>query len=210
MPTLFPGTVFVNPNVQFFDNDGRVLAGGFLQAYLAGTTTPQDTYNDSELDPMTHANTNPIELDSSGRASVPIFLAPVGYKFVLSDANSVEIWTRDDVEGWNVFPNLWGNILTEGGSNVTTGYTVLDTDRLVTVDSSGGATTINLLAAGDATQPLTVKNLGTNTVTVTPDGTDRIDGLTSYVIAAAASPLFPTIMLASDGVSSWWILASHS
>jgi hypothetical protein len=114
------------------------------------------------------------------------------------------------VEGWNVFQNTWGNILTEGGSNVTTGYTVLDTDRLVTVDSSGGATTINLLAAGDATQPLTVKNLGTNTVTVTPDGTDRIDGLTSYVIAAAASPLFPTIMLASDGVSSWWILASHS
>jgi len=206
---LYPGTVFVNPNVQFFDNDGAPLAGGFLQAYLAGTTTPQDTYNDSDLDPMTHANTNPIELDSSGRATVPIFLAPVGYKFVLSDADSNVLWTRDDVEGWNVFPNLWGTLLTEGSSNVTTGYTVLDTDRLVTVDSSGGATTINLLAAGDATQPLTIKNLGTNTVTVTPDGTDTIDGLTSFVIVAASSPTFPSIMLASDGVSAWWILASH-
>ncbi len=206
---LFPGTVFVNPNVQFFDSVGKPLAGGFLQAYLAGTTTPQDTYNDSDLDPMTHANVNPIELDASGRAPVPIFLAPVGYKFVLSDADSVVQWTRDDVEGWNVFPTLWGTLLTEGMSNATTGYTVLDTDRLVTVDSSGGATTINLLAAGDATQPLTIKNLGTNTVTVTPDGTDTIDGLTSFIIAAASSPTFPSIMMASDGVSSWWILASH-
>jgi hypothetical protein len=210
MPTLFPGTVFVNPNVQFFDNDGNPLAGGFLQSYLAGTTTPAETYSDSDLDPILHANVNPIELDSSGRSPVPIFLAPIGYKFILSDADSVQIWSRDDVEGWNVFPNLFGTLLTEGGSNVTTGYTVLDTDRLVTVDSSGGATVVNLLAAGDATQLLTIKNLGTNTVTVTPDGTDTIDGLTSYVIAAAASPLFPTIMLASDGVSSWWILASHS
>ena len=206
---LYPGTVFVNPNVQFFDNDGAPLAGGFLQSYLAGTTTPQDTYNDSDLDPMTHANTNPIELDSSGRATVPIFLAPVGYKFVLSDADSNVLWTRDEVEGWNVFQNTWGTLLTEGASDVTTGYTVLDTDRLVTVDSSGGATVINLLAAGDATQPLTIKNLGTNTVTVTPDGTDTIDGLTSFVIAAASSPTFPSIMIASDAVSSWWILASH-
>jgi len=206
---LYPGTVFVNPNVQFFDNDGAPLAGGFLQSYLAGTTTPQDTYNDSDLDPMTHANTNPIELDSSGRATVPIFLAPVGYKFVLSDADSNVLWTRDEVEGWNVFQNTWGTLLTEVASDVTTGYTVLDTDRLVTVDSSGGATTINLLAAGDATQPLTIKNLGTNTVTVTPDGTDTIDGLTSYVIAAASSPTFPSIMIASDAVSSWWILSSH-
>jgi hypothetical protein len=125
------------------------------------------------------------------------------------DADAVTLWVRDEIEGWNVFPQTWGNLLTAGASNVTTGYTVLDTDRLVTVDSSGGATVINLLAAGDATQPLTIKNLGTNTVTVTPDGTDTIDGLTSFVIAAASSPTFPSIMLASDGVSAWWILASH-
>jgi hypothetical protein len=205
---LYPGVPLPDPNIQFFDGDGNPLAGGFLQFYIAGSTTPQDTFSDSDLDPM-HANTNPIELDSDGRSPTPIFLLPIGYKVVLMDADSVTIWTRDEIEGWNVFQNTWGNILTEGGSNVTTGYTVLDTDRLVTVDSSGGATTINLLAAGDATQPLTIKNLGTNTVTVTPDGTDTIDGLTSYVIAAASSPVFPTIMLASNGVSAWWILSSH-
>ncbi len=206
--SLYPGVPLPDPNIQFFDDEGHPLAGGFLQFYTAGTTTPQDTFSDSDLDPM-HANTNPIELDASGRSTTPIFLLPIGYKVVLMDADSVTLWTRDEIEGWNVFQNTWGNILTEGSSNVTTGYTVLDTDRLVTVDSSGGATTINLLAAGDATQPLTIKNLGTNTVTVTPDGTDTIDGLTSFVIAAASSPTFPSIMLASDGVSAWWILASH-
>ncbi len=207
---LFPGVPLPDPNIQFFDADGNPLAGGFLQFYLAGTTTPVDTYSDSDLDPMTHANPNPIELDSDGRSPTPIFIGPVGIKVVLMDADSVTVWVRDEIQGWNVFPQTFGTLLTEGGSNVTTGYTVLDTDRLVTVDSSGGATVVNLLAAGDATQLLTIKNLGTNTVTVTPDGTDTIDGLTSYVIAAAASPLFPTIMLASDGVSSWWILASHN
>ncbi len=205
---LYPGVPLPDPNIQWFNDVGQPLAGGFLQFYIAGTTTPQDTFSDSDLDPM-HANTNPIELDAAGRSTTPIYLLPIGYKVVLMDADSVTIWTRDEIEGWNVFPQTWGTLLTEGSSNVTTGYTVLDTDRLVTVDSSGGATTINLLAAGDATQPLTIKNLGTNTVTVTPDGTDRIDGLTSFVIAAASSPTFPSIMMASDGVSSWWILASH-
>ncbi len=205
---LYPGVPLPDPNIQFFDEFGKPLAGGFLQFYLAGSTTPVDTYNDSDLDPA-HANPNPIELDASGRSPTPIFLAPVGVKVVLRNSDSVDQWVRDEIEGWNVFQNTWGNILTEGSSNVTTGYTVLDTDRLVTVDSSGGATVINLLAAGDATQPLTIKNLGTNTVTVTPDGTDTIDGLTSFVIAAASSPTFPSIMLAPDGVSAWWILSSH-
>ena len=207
--SLYPGVPLPDPNIQFFDNDGAPLAGGFLQFYTAGTTTPEDTFFDTDLDPL-HANPNPIELDSSGRSSVPIFLAPVGYKVVLMDADEVEIWTRDNIEGWNVFPQTWGNILTEGTFDVTTGYTVLDTDRLVTVDSSAGSVTLNLLAAGDATQPLTIKNMGANTVVVTPDGTDTIDGLTTYTIAAASSPVFPTIQIASDGVSSWWILASHS
>ena len=205
---LYPGVPLPDPNIQFFSDEGQPLAGGFLQFYTAGTTSPQDTFSDSDLDPL-HANTNPIELDASGRSPTPIYLSPVGYKVVLMDADAVTLWVRDEIEGWNVFPQTWGNLLTAGASNVTTGYTVLDTDRLVTVDSSGGATVINLLAAGDATQPLTIKNLGTNTVTVTPDGTDTIDGLTSFVIAAASSPTFPSIMLASDGVSAWWILASH-
>lgn len=86
---------FNSPQVQFFDNDGNPLAGGFLYAYEAGTSTPQDTFNDSSLDPGS-ANPNPVELDSAGRAV--IYLSPTpAYKFILADADDVAIWTQDNV-----------------------------------------------------------------------------------------------------------------
>src|SRR5678815_5281586 len=134
---LYPGVPLPDPNIQFFDADGNPLAGGFLQFYTAGSTTPEDTFSDSDLDPA-HANVNPIELDADGRSPTPIYLSPIGYKVVLKDADLVTIWTRDEIEGWNVFPQSWGTLLTEGMSNATTGYTVLAPARLGPVDSRGG------------------------------------------------------------------------
>jgi hypothetical protein len=48
---------------QFFDSNGALLALGDIYYYVAGTTTPQDTYSDSA---GTVANANPIVLDGSG------------------------------------------------------------------------------------------------------------------------------------------------
>lgn len=80
---------------QFFDANGSLLVGGRLYTYAAGTTTPLATYTDSTGNT---AHTNPIELDSTGR--VPggaIWLAMVGYKFVLTDANDSLIATWDGI-----------------------------------------------------------------------------------------------------------------
>lgn len=86
---------FGSAQVQFLADDGKPLAGGFLYSYTAGTSTPQDTFSDSDLDPL-HANTNPVELDSAGRAV--IYLSPTpAYKFILTDADLVTVWTQDDV-----------------------------------------------------------------------------------------------------------------
>ena len=84
---------FYSPNQQFCDGTGAPYAGGSLAFYASGTSTPLATYSDSAL---TIANTNPVVLDSAGRAG-NIFLQNLAYKVVLSDVNSNVIWTDDPV-----------------------------------------------------------------------------------------------------------------
>lgn len=77
---------------QFFDNNGNPLAGGFIWTYLAGTSTPTNTWRDSGKAAL---NTNPIVLDASGRCV--IYLDALSYKFVLQDSTSAPIATQDGI-----------------------------------------------------------------------------------------------------------------
>ena len=85
-----------NPKMQFFTAAGIPLVGGKLYSYAAGTTTPLATYTDITGNT---ANTNPVILDSRGEASV--WFASAEYYLVLKDANDVQIWTADNVNGVN-------------------------------------------------------------------------------------------------------------
>lgn len=81
----------VEPKIQFFDNNGVVLAGGKLQSYQPGTSTPKSTYtNQAGVTP----NANPVILDSAGRAN--IWLSG-NYRLVLSDSADNVIWVVDNV-----------------------------------------------------------------------------------------------------------------
>jgi hypothetical protein len=76
-----------------WDNDGNPAIGGLLYTYIAGTTTNLATYTDVAL---SVPNTNPVVLDSAGRAS--IYLTPLtAYKFVLKTALGVTLWTQDNI-----------------------------------------------------------------------------------------------------------------
>lgn len=77
---------------QFDDNDGNLLAGGFVYIYSAGTSTPTATYADST---GLIAAENPIELDASGRCQT--WFLPGSYKAVLKDANGVTLETVDGI-----------------------------------------------------------------------------------------------------------------
>lgn len=97
-------------DIQFLDNTGLPYAGGFLNFYASGTSTPLATYSDVAL---TIPNANPIVLDSAGRAGA-VFLQNASYKVVLSDVNSAQIWTQDPVfaSNWNTlaqFTTYTGN-----------------------------------------------------------------------------------------------------
>ena len=195
---------------QFTDAAGNPVASGKLYSFVAGTDTPQPTYSDVDLET---ANANPTLLNAAGESPTNLYLLPTGYKFRLDDANDVPLWTVDDVEDVGAVAAAGAGVAgTQGGKAVTSGYTVLATDRLITVASTGGASpcVINLLPAADATQTLVIKNTGTVALSVVPNGSDAIDSVNAaYAVPVAAAPLQPAITLAPDGVSAWYITASH-
>ena len=82
------------PVFRAFDANGVPLAGGKLFTYAAGTSTPLATYADAA---GAAPNANPVVLDSTGTAK--IFLGPAAYKFMLQNANGVQQWTVDNING---------------------------------------------------------------------------------------------------------------
>lgn len=82
------------PKLQFFDANGNPLAGGKLYSYAAGTTTPLATYTDAGGGT---ANSNPVVMDARGEANV--WFGSSQYKLKLTDADNVEIWTVDNLNG---------------------------------------------------------------------------------------------------------------
>ena len=99
--TIPAAVPFPQPEIQYLDSAGIPLAGSKLCSYIAGTTTPLATYTDSTAGTP---NTNPIILDSYGRASV--WVGSGLYKFVLrtggtgSCSDGVVQWTQDNVGSW--------------------------------------------------------------------------------------------------------------
>ena len=92
-------SAFAGAGAQFFTDDNSVLSGGKIYTYAAGTTTPQTTYT-SVLGAS--ANANPIILNSAGRLPEDMWLSEgVLYRFVLTDANDVQLGEYDDIGGVN-------------------------------------------------------------------------------------------------------------
>jgi hypothetical protein len=190
---------------QALDDEGVPIDGALLYSFAAGTDTEQALYSDVDL---TIPLDNPVEADSGGFFPVMYMLA-TGYKLTLNDADDVLVRTADNIGDIGyIFAQNFGTEMAAGSRNVTSGYVLLSTDRLVTVASSG-ATVFNLTAASSRTQEITIKNMSTGTVVVTPNGADVLEGaLTTYTIEAASSPLFPAITLLPV-TGGWLIKSSH-
>lgn len=79
--------------LQLFDNYSYALAGGYIETYAAGTTTPLATYTDLDGEVP---NENPVILDSAGRADIRL-TDGVAYKYIVYDADGTIITTQDDI-----------------------------------------------------------------------------------------------------------------
>jgi hypothetical protein len=158
---------------QFFTNTGIPLDGGFIYTYQAGSSTPLTTYTTSA---GTIANTNPIQLGTSGRPPQEIWLTEgFSYKFILTDSANVQIATYDNLYGilgtaasTNPIPS--GSIIRWSGSigSIPVGYYLCNgsngtpdlRDRFVigagnsyAVGNTGGFTSA-VVTSGGATLPL--------------------------------------------------------
>ncbi len=201
-----PGSLFTIITSGLNDVDGNPLAGGFVYFYIVGTATPKNVFHDVDL---AVPWTQPVELDESGRATV--YLEPGGYTAIVTDADAVvqaiDLTAFEDI-GQTYFTDLNPNgpptMVT-----VTSGYTILTTDQVVLVNSTGGADPciINLPPAADMIQrSYTIKNQGNIDLAVTPDGTDTLDLVAGpYTVPAAVPPLYPSIVLSSDVSANWFI-----
>ncbi len=95
-------TVMPVPKMQFFDNNGDPLNGGFLYAYASGTSTPAITYSDY----TGTQNTWPVQLDSAGRAV--IFVAASTFKYTLTKSDGTILWTVDGVPSTGLSQSIVG------------------------------------------------------------------------------------------------------
>lgn len=201
---LYAGGLIPWIEQRFLTSTGAPLASGKVYTYAAGTSTPLAVKTNANL---TADHANPIILDAGGRPPSGIWLTATGYKFKVANSADVEQYTIDLVEDLGqVFSQNFGTLATVGSKSVASGYVVLTTDRLVTVN--GG--TVTLPTAASYPHLLCLKNIGSSVMSVTPNGADQIEAVNAvYSVPAASSPSLPTIILVSDGVSSWWIYGSH-
>lgn len=79
-----------NPRFKAWLSSGLPNAGGFLETFAAGTSTPQAVYTNPQL---TVAAANPVQLDANGEAL--IYGSALQYKLVCLDANLVQLWSAD-------------------------------------------------------------------------------------------------------------------
>lgn len=196
-----------DPRMQFFDNQGNVLAGGLLFSYAAGSTTKQNTYTTST---GAVANSNPIVLDSAGRTPSGVwFTEGLLYKLVLAPANDTDpptspIWSEDNLRGVNDTALTIDQWVASGVTPTyvsATSFTLVGDQtqafhigrRLKTTNTAG---TIYSRISNSVFGALT-------TVTVVNDSGTLDSGLSavSYGLLTATNPSFPAIIDGGAGIT---------
>ncbi len=147
-PTLPSAVPMPTPEIQYLDRYGKPLSGSKLCTYAAGGSTPFATYTDSTAGTP---NTNPITLDSAGRASV--WIGASLYKFVLRTGGTAYpaadacttgsiVWTQDNVQDTTLYFTNW--VKTAGACTLIT-FTATGTGAVQRTCSAKLAETVTAL-----------------------------------------------------------------
>jgi hypothetical protein len=208
--------LFRQGGFQFFDSNGAPLTGGQLFYYQAGTTLQAATYADQFGAIL---NPQPIALDSSGRLDVPVYFGSAySYKELLTDQFGATIspWPFDQLPAASAAaPVLTGFerlylpwiAITSASSPVTLGVSAAGNGY--ECDCTNGTITIDLPAAATSGLAGTgyffkrVDSVVANSLNITPNGSDNIDGVNS---ALGVGPGYSGVYLVSDGAQ--WLTYS--
>jgi hypothetical protein len=160
-----------------FDANGKPLVGGKLYTYEAGTSTPKATYT-SKTGVTT--NPNPVALDANGYADV--WLDTGAYKFILKDANDVQLWSVDDIDGGGAEGFASAVISKSSGFNLT----INEQNNVIVCTAALTISLLQAATAGDGYVAVVI-NRSTGNVTIDPDGAELIDGSASLIVAPGNS-----------------------
>lgn len=183
-PAAAQGTLAPDAALQFFTNSAAVCASCELNVYATGTSTRATTYSESTL---TTANTNPVILDSAGRAVV--YLSPgTSYRFVLTNSGGgTTYWDRDPIQA---VPSSAGNVDITG----TAGEALVLGDAVYLSDGSG-STTAGRWYKADADNTYSsstsgITGIATAAIASTASGTIRIAGRMTGLSGLTAGELY--------------------
>src|SRR5260370_370679 len=140
---------------QFTDANGGPLAGGSVSFFIPGTTTPKNTWQDAG---ETTLNTNPVTLDSAGRA---IIFGSGNYRQIVKDSLGNTIWDQVVQEYAGAIDEQnsayrWGGTST-GAANtyaitistpVPQAYAAGQAFQFLTHQANAGAATLNVNGLG--------------------------------------------------------------
>ena len=187
-PAYPQAALIPNAQQQFFDADGNPLVGGSVYFYVPSTTTKKTTWSDyTEV----NANTNPVVLDSAGRATI---FGQGNYRQILKDADGNLVW--DD------FTSAYGASEPAGSSGTDTapvgtvmpysGFTIPTNWRLAYGQALSRSTYDELLEAITISESSIACTNGSNNVT----------NLTDTSIITVGSPIEAACLPTGTTVSS--------
>jgi hypothetical protein len=162
----------------YLSNSGSILSGAKVCSFVAGSSTPQNTFSNSSGTP----NTNPMTLDSNGRGN--IWINSNAYKFIFYNKNSMAaetcpyngttIWTVDGIRDWGLVAIESGVISGSGTAGNCAYWT--DTEALSQTGLPCGTVT------GTVTSGYLMVGTGTHAIGSSQVYEDLTGGPGSYVL----------------------------
>jgi hypothetical protein len=107
--------IFTLPRSVLLNADGNPIPGGKVSFFDAGTTTPRAVYSDAGL---TTPISQPVTADSAGLLPL-IYMATGAYKIIVADADSVTIYSADNLDS-GVPAGSGALAISVGGTGATT------------------------------------------------------------------------------------------
>ncbi len=169
--SLNAGTLLPNGEQQFISNNGAPLASGTVTFYIPGTSTLKNTWSNSA---QTILNTNPVVLDSGGRA---VIYGSGAYRQVVQDQNGNVVWDQLTSDTSSASNLGWG-ATSSGTANTQT----ISAGTFTGVDGQ----TLYFLAGYTNTGSMTLNVNGTGATGVLKDGAGGPIFLTGGEVVAGA------------------------
>ena len=202
-------------NWRATDANANVVPGAKLKFYDAGTSTPKTVYSNEGLSTSLGVTVTCLADGSPANGSsarVLVYVGTAAYKLEIYDASDVL------VPGMS-FDNIKGAVVATATATAVP-YTPVDSEtsdfiidaadlgHIKDVNTAGGNRTVTLMSSATATNGKWVgicKNGSANTLTIAADGSETINGASTYTLNSDND----SVILVADG-ANWVVLSDYN